>query len=221
MDTLRDLLRRCLKNCRNVWMDLTSEASLCLGQISCAPHWSLRSHIATRVDCRECVPFPQSLPLEYLPFLWRHYRALSCVSEVCSNNLFLHPSPVWSCLTLFFCLRFGRDLRQKYRAKVCTEAFSQSRDPYFRVDAREFSNIVHMEQKIFARRLGIHQRPSIALNKALCENLFMIFVSVLNKVRLFAPIMLLAKRVSSFVGGKMSVGHLISHVIHDSRSPYL
>ena len=77
------------------------------------------------------------------------------------------------------------DLRQKYRAKVCTEAFSQSRDPYFRVDAREFSNIVHMEQKIFARRLGIHQRPSIALNKALCENLFMIFVSVLNKIPIF------------------------------------
>ena len=53
------------------------------------------------------------------------------------------------------------------------------------MEEESFESFVRTTQENFARRMDVGQGDSIALNTALCENLFMIFVSILNKVPIF------------------------------------
>ena len=77
------------------------------------------------------------------------------------------------------------DTRQAYREAVCVETRRLPMNSYLRMEEDEFDRVVRTSQEEFAERMDVGRGDGIALNKALCENLFMIFVSVLNKIPIF------------------------------------
>jgi hypothetical protein len=88
-------------------------------------------------------------------------------------------------LSLAYCYqaRLPTDHRKELRERLSAEPAHAALAPWLRIDRVHFVATLEKTQKSFVKHM--HLSDGIALNEALCENLFMMLVSVLNTIPIF------------------------------------